>query len=215
MAVNGVYSSAGYNFGSLASIRKQADAIKQRVTAATEARIAEQERTGLIQNPDTGEMVELSSISEETRQFWNDRLEANTISPGEAMILFEAADPNAESVERSKKLAAIATKLQNKMFAGKTLTGKEKRWLRDNNFTWLANVADRMEQEAEQLKRKLARCKSKDEARQVYMNAKSCFVSGPDKNDGSFLFLSAALDEAYSQHTKQGASKTSTVDIWA
>ena len=215
MVVNVVYDSAGYNFGSLASIRKQAEAIKQRATAATEARIAEQDRTGLIQNPDTGEMVKLSSISEETRQFWNDRLEANTISPGEAMILFEAADPNAETVEKNKELAAKATKLQNKMLSGKTLTGKEKKFLRDNNFTWLADMADRMEAEAEQLKTQLARCKSKDQARQAYMNAKMRAMGASGKNDGSFLFLSAALDETYSQHMKKGASKTSILDIWA
>ena len=215
MAVNGVYDSAGYNFGSLASIRKQAEAIKQRAAAQREARIAEQDKTGLIQNPDTGEMVELSSISEETRQFWNDRLEANTISPGEAMILFEASDPNAESVERSKELAKVATKLQNKMFSGKLLTGKEIKWLRENEYTWLAGVAERAVQEAEQLEKSLRGCKSKEDAQRVYREAKSRIMGGTDMKDGSILFLSPALDEAYSHYMKHGTSKTSTVDIWA
>ena len=205
MAINGVLS--GYDTGSAASIRKQTEAIKQRVGAATKARIAREDETGLIKNPDTGEMVELSAISEETRERWNNRLEMRTVSPGEAMILFEAADPNAESVERSKELAKTATKLQNKMFSGKTLTGKEKRWLRENNYTYLASVADCMEQEAEQLKRELARCKSKDEAQLAYMNAKTRIMGATGKNDGSFIFLSAAIDEVYSQHTKKRAAK--------
>lgn len=68
MSVGAVYDSGNYSFGSLASIRKQADAIKKRAGAEREARMAEQDKTGLIRNPDTGEMVQLSSISEETRE---------------------------------------------------------------------------------------------------------------------------------------------------
>ena len=213
MAVNGVFS--GYVTGSVASIRKQAEAIRQRTMKLREARIAEQDRTGLIKDPKTGKMVELSSISEETREQWNNHLDWDTVSPGEVMLLFKDADPHLEDVERSKELGKVATKLQNKMLSGKTLTGKEKSWLRENNFTALASMADRMEQEAAQLKTQLARCKSKDEARQVYINAKARLVGGADKNDGSALFLSAALDEVYSQHTKQGTSRTSMLDIWA
>ena len=213
MAVNGVYS--GYVTGSVASIRKQAEAIRQRAAAQRKARIAEQDKTGLIEDPKTGKMVELSSISEETREEWNDRLEMGSLSIREVMILFNDADPHLEEVERNKELAAKATKLQNKMFSGKTLTGREKKFLRDNNFTWLADTAERMEQEAEQLKRSLRGCKSKDQARQVYMNAKTRIMGASGKNDGSFLFLSAALDETYSQYMKQGTSKTSTLDIWA
>ena len=215
MAVNGVYSSAGCNFGSVASIRKQAEAIRQRAAAQREKRIAEQDRTGLIQDPKTGEMVELSSISEETRAEWNDRLEMKSLSIGEVMLLFEDADPNLETVEKSKELGKVYAKLQNKMFSGKLLTGREIRWLRENNYTWLAGAAERAVQEAEQLKTQLARCKSKGEAHQVYMNAKASLVGGADKSDGTALFLSAALDEVYSQHTKQGASKPSKLDIWA
>ena len=215
MAVGGVYSSAGYNFGSVASIRKQAEAIRQRAAKLREQRIAEQDKTGLIQDPKTGEMVDLSSISEETRAEWNDRLEMNSLSIGEVMVLFEDADPNLETVERSKELGKVYAKLQNKMFSGKLLTGKEIHWLRENNYTWLASTAERAVAEAEQLKAQLARCKSKDEALQVYRNAKSQLVGGADKTDGAALFLSAALDEVYSQHTKQGASKPSKLDLWA
>ena len=213
MAVNGVFS--GYVTGSVASIRKQAEAIRQRAAAEREARIAEQDRTGLIEDPKTGKMVELSSISEETRAKWNDKLEMASLSIRDVMILFDDADPNLESVERSKELGKIYARLQNKLFSGKTLTGKEKSWLRENNYTWLASAADRVEQEAEQLKRSLARCKSKDEARQVYINAKARLVGGADKSDDVVLFLSPALDEVYSQHTKQGTSRTSMLDIWA
>ena len=213
MAVGGVFG--GYVNGTVASIRKQAEAIRQRTMKLREARIAEQDRTGMIQDPKTGKMVEISSISEETREQWNNHLDWDTVSPGEVMLLFKDADPHLEDVERSKELGKIATKLQNKMLSGKTWTGKEKNWLRENDFTALASMADRMEAEAEQLKSKLARCKSKDEARQVYMDAKARLVGGADKNDGSALFLSAVLDETYSQHTKRGASKAFKLDIWA
>lgn len=213
MAVNSVFG--GYVNGTVASIRKQAEAIRQRAAAQREKRITEQDKTGLIQDPKTGKMVELSSISEETRAEWNDRLEMDSLSIGEVMLLFKDADPNLETVERSKELGKVYAKLQNKMFSGKLLTGKEIRWLRENDYTWLAGAAERAVQEAEQLKTQLARCKSKDEARQVYMNAKSLLVGGADKNDGAALFLSAALDEVYSQHTKQGTSKISQLDIWA
>ena len=213
MAVNGVFS--GYVTGSVASIRKQAEAIRQRTMKLREARIAEQDRTGLIKDPKTGKMVELSSISEETRERWNDKLDWDTVSPGEVMLLFKDADPHLEDVERSKELGKVYAKLQNKLLSGKTLTGKEKSWLRENNYAALADIADRMEQEAKQLKMQLARCKSKGEARQVYINAKARLVGGADKNDGSALFLSAVLDETYSQYMGRGSSKTSLLDIWA
>ena len=129
MAVNGVFS--GYVTGSVASIRKQAEAIRQRAMTQREARIAEQDRTGLIKNPKTGEMVELSSISEEERERWNDKLDWDTVSPGEVMLLFKDADPHLEDVERSKELGKVYAKLQNKLLSGKTLTGKEKSWLRE------------------------------------------------------------------------------------
>ena len=213
MAVGGVFS--GYVTGSVASIRKQAEAIRQRAMAATKARIAEQDKTGLIEDPKTGEKVALSSISEETRKEWNDRLEMNSLSRYEVMVLFEDADPNLETVERSKELAKVATKLQTKLLSGKLLTGKEKSWLRENNYTYLANMADRAEQEAEQLKRSLRGCKSKDEAQQAYMNAKLRAMGGSTKNDGSILFLSPVLDKTYEQYKKRGTSTTSQLDIWA
>ena len=213
MAVNGVFS--GYVTGSVASIRKQAEAIRQRTMKLREARIAEQDRTGLIKDPKTGKMVELSSISEETREQWNNHLDWDTVSPGEVMLLFKDADPHLEDVERSKELGKVYAKLQNKLLSGKTLTGKEKSWLRENNYAALADIADRMEQEAKQLKMQLARCKSKDQARQVYINAKARLVGGADKNDGSALFLSAVLDETYSQHMGRGSSKMPMLDIGA
>ena len=216
MAVNsisgGVYSFSGG--GSLASIRKQAEAIKNRVGAESEARKAEQEATGLIKNPETGEMVELSSISEETRQRWNDREEMNSISPGEAYILFAAADPNAEEVERSKALGAKAAKIQDKMLAGKKLTGPEKKFLREH-FPDMAAKAARMEQEAAQLERSLQGCNSKEEAQQAYMDAKMRIMSGASKEDGAILFYFAALDATYSEYLKQGASSEKKMDIWA
>ena len=213
MAVNGVFSA--YVTGSVADIRKQAEAIRQRAMAQREARIAEQDRTGMIQDPKTGKMVELSSISEETREQWNNSLDWDTVSPIEVALLFKDADPNLETVERSKELGKVYAKLQNKMFSGKLLTSKEISWLRENEYTWLAGVAERAVQEAEQLEKSLRNCKSKDQAHQVYMNAKMRIMGGTDMKDGSILFLSPALDKTYEQYMKRGTSKTSTLDVWA
>ena len=63
-------SSSNYDFSSLSSIRKQAQAIQDRLDAESAARKEEQERTGLIRNPSTGEMVELSSVPEWQRERW-------------------------------------------------------------------------------------------------------------------------------------------------
>ena len=114
MAVNGVYDSAGYNFGNLASIRKQAYAIGDRVKAESEERIAEQERTGLIRNPDTGEMVELSSISQDTRDRWEQREQSRSVSPQEAMLAALATAPHAEEIEEAQARGAKFSKIQDK-----------------------------------------------------------------------------------------------------
>ena len=52
MAAGAVYSSVGYNFGSLESIRRQAKEIGDRVQRQSDARKKEQEETGLIKNKD-------------------------------------------------------------------------------------------------------------------------------------------------------------------
>ena len=137
-----------------------------------------------------------------------------TISLNDAYILFMAADPHAEEVEENKALAAKAAKMQEKMMAGKELTGEEKNFLKEH-FPELAAMADRMEQEAKQLEKSLQGCKSEDEERQVYMDAKMRIMSGTNKEDGSILFLSAAIDKAYSRHTKKGSSSNNQIDLWA
>ena len=212
MAVGGVYDSGGYHFGSLASIRKQAYAIGDRVKAESEARIAEQERTGLIRNPENGEMVELSSVSQETRDRWEQIEQARSVSPQEAMIGFLETAPHAEEVERSKELGAKASKIQDKMLAGKKLSGEEKKFLREH-FPDLAAKAERMEQEAEQLERKLRGCKTKEEAQQAYMDAKMGIMNSASKEDGALLFYIAAIEAAYSEYLKQGAGNK--LDFWA
>ena len=199
------------SFGSFESIKKQAEAIKERVGKESEARKAEQEKTGLIKNPDTGEMVELSSISDHQKDLWDNRNEMNTISPQEAYVLFAAADPHAEEVERSKALGAEYEKIQNKMLAGKKLTGKEKRFLREN-YPQLATQAEQMEQEAETLKKKLQSSKSPDDAQRIYMEAKLSVMSRLDRKDGSALFLMAAIDNAYDEHNGR-KSRNLALDI--
>ena len=213
MSVGAVYDSSNYSFGSLASIRKQAYAIGDRVKAESAARRAEEDRTGLIQNPDTGEMVEISSISEKQREEWDYRHEANSVSPQEAMLAFLATAPNSDEVEESKALGAKYAKIQDKMLSGKKLTGKEMSFLQEH-YPQAAALASRMEQESEQLEKRLQSSKSKQEAHQIYTEAKSRLIGGSSKTDGSILFLSAALDEAYARHTGRG-STTKKIDIWA
>ena len=93
MAITGINSS-NYNFGSLASMRKQAQAIQEHLDAESAARKEEQERMGLIRNPSTGEMVELSSVPEWQRERWERQEQANSVSPEEAMIGFMATAPH-------------------------------------------------------------------------------------------------------------------------
>lgn len=200
MAITGISSS----FGSLASIRKQAQAIQDHLDAESAARKEEQERTGFIRNPGTGEMVELSSVPEWKRERW-EREQANSVSPEEAMIGFMATAPHSEEIELDKQRAAVFTKIQNKMLAGKKLSGKEKKFLQEH-YPEHAARAEMIEAQAEQLERSLKSCKSKDEAQQVYMDAKTRAMSGSGRGDGSILLLLPALDHAYNEYLKQGAS---------
>lgn len=176
MAITGI-SSSNYNFGSLSSIRKQAQAIQDRLDAESATRKEEQERTGLIRNPSTGEMVELSSVPEWQRERWERREQANSVSPEDAMIGFMATAPHSEEIELDKQRAAEFTKIQNKMLAGKKLSGEEKKFLQEH-YPEHAARAEMIEAEAEQLERSLKNCKSKDEAQQVYMNAKTRAMGG-------------------------------------
>lgn len=113
MSVGAVYDSRNNSFGSLASIRKQAYAIGDRIKAESEARIAEQERTGLIRNPETNEIVDLSTVSQETRDRWEQIEQARSVSPQEAMLGFLATSPHADEIEENKKLASKAAELQD------------------------------------------------------------------------------------------------------
>ena len=214
MAVNGVYDSSNYCFGSLASIRKQAYAIGDRVKAESEARIAEQERTGLIRNPETNEVVDLSSVSQETRDRWEQIEQARSVSPQEAMLGFLATAPHADEIEADKARGAKFSKIQDKMLAGKKITGEELRFLQEN-YPEMAATAKRMEQEAARLEQKLKGIQTKDGKYQSYMEAKMRIMSSASKDDGDFLFLSAALDEAFARHTGRGGASAVKIDTWA
>lgn len=211
MAINSINSS-GYNFGSLASIKKQAQAVANRVEAESKARKAKQEATGLMKNA-KGDLVEISSIPEWEREVLEQRAIADSVSPREALLAALATQPNAEEVEQNKALAAKATVIQNKMLSGKKLTSAEKSFLREN-FQNLAAMADRMEQEAIQLENSLKGSKSKEEANQIYMDAKMRLVNGAGKKDGSILFLMPAIDNAFSQYMKRSTVSESKISIW-
>ncbi len=212
MTITGINSS-NYNLGSLSSIRKQAQAIQNRLDAESTARKEEQERTGLIRNPNTGKMVELSSVPEWQRERWEQREQANSVSPEEAMIGFMATAPHSEEIELDKQRAAVFAKIQNKMLAGKKLSGKEKKFLQEH-YPEHAARANMIEAEAEQLERSLKNCKSKDEVQQVYMNAKTRAMGSASRDDGSILLLLPALDKTYNEYLKQGTSGKK-MNIWA
>jgi len=199
MAVGSVISGSISDFGSLASIRRQAKEIGDRVKRESDARKEEQERTGLIKNQD-GDMVEISSLTQKEVDWLNDWHDAMLVSPKEAMIGFMATAPHSDEVEESKRLGAKYEKLQNKMLQGQKLTGEEKSFLREH-YPQLASMADRMEAEAEGLKKKLQGCKSKEAANKAYLEAKINVMNGLDTKDGSALFLMAAIDKAYEEHT--------------
>lgn len=212
MAVGGVYSSSGYNFGSLESIRKQAKEIGDRVKRQSDARKEEQEKTGLIENK-KGEMVEISSLTEKQVDELNHWHDIMSVSPQEAMIGFLATAPNSDEVEEDKQRAARMSKIQDKMLAGQKLTNDEKSFMREH-YPEMAAKADQMEQVAEQLAKRLQGSKSKKESQQIYMEEKLNIVSQLDPKDGSALFLMAAIDNAYAEHMGRGSSKK-TLDILA
>ncbi len=207
-----VINSANYYFGSHASICRRAEEIKKRVGKQEEELLAEIERTGMIQNG-KGEMVPVSSLTDIEKRNLTERACSRLIEPEEAMILFKAADPLAEEIEADKARAAKFAPIQDKMLAGKKLTSAEKNFLREY-YPQFAATAERMEAEAKALEQKLKGCKSSKDAQRIYTEAKSQLLSGASKKDGSILFLSAALDKAYKEHQKRGASGI-TMDIWA
>ena len=206
MAAGAVYSSAGYNFGSLESIRRQAKEIGDRVQRQSDARKKEQEETGLIKNRD-GDMVEISSLTDKQVDELNHYHDLQLVSPQEAMIGFMATDPHAEEVEESKRLGAKCAKIQDKMLAGQKLQPEEKSFLREH-YSELLSKAVQMEMEAEQLEKRLRSCKSNDDAQQIYLEAKMNAVSQFTKEDNSAMFIIAALDETFNRHMGRGNSHT-------
>ena len=210
MAITGL--SSGNNFGSLASIRKQAQEIADRKEIQRAELRAERARTGLIKN-EKGEMVLVSSLTEKEISVLEERELKQSTTPQEAMIGFMATAPHSEEIELDKQRAAVFTKIQNKMLAGKKLSGEEKQFLQEH-YPAHAAMAEMIESEAEQLERSLKNCKSKDEARQVYMDAKTRAMSGPGREDGSILLLLPALDKAYNEYLKQGTSGKK-MNTWA
>jgi len=213
MVARGVISGSSSDFGSLASIRRQAKEIGDRVKRESDARKEEQERTGLIENQD-GDMVEISSLTQKEVDWLNDWHDTRLVSPKEAMIGFMATAPHADEVEESKRLGAKCEKLQNKMLQGQKLTGAEKSFLREH-YPQLASTADRMEAEAEGLKKKLQGCKSKEAADKAYLEAKMNVMNGLDSKDGSALFLMAAIDKAYEEHTGKKTRPKTEIDTLA
>lgn len=211
MTITGINSS-NYNFGSLSGIRKQAQAIADRKEIQRAELRAERERTGLIKN-EKGEMVPVSSLTEKEISILEERELKQSTTPQEALLAALATAPNSDEVELNKQMAAKATKMQNKLLQGKRLSGAEMSFLREH-FPHLAAIADRMEQEVQQLEKGLKGCKSKEEARQAYMDAKTRAMCSANQENGSILVLLPALDNTYNEYLKQGTSGKK-MNIWA
>ena len=117
------------------------------------------------------------------------------------MIAFELACPNRAEVERSIELSKKFVPIQNKLFAGKKLSPEEKAFLQEHFPEYYAK-AMQIEEEAAQLKKRLRAAGSKEEAAQIYMEAKIQAMSA-GVNDQSVLLLIPALDEAYNEFKKE------------
>lgn len=199
-------------YGGLANVRRLHEQNKKEYLKKEAALMEEIERTGMIQN-EYGEMVELSSLNDAEKNDLIGRAKSRLCSREEIVIGLLATAPNNDDVERSKALAEKFRPIQDKMLAGKKLTAQEMNFLREN-YPEFAATAERMEAEAKALEQKLKACKDPKDAQRVFTEAKTRIMSGASKKDGSILFLSAALDEAYKKHMNRGASGI-TMDIFA
>jgi len=65
------------------------------------------------------------------------------------------------------------------------------------------------------LKKKLQGCKSKEAANKAYLEAKINVMNGLDTKDGSALFLMAAIDKAYEEHTGKKTRPKTEIDTFA
>ena len=71
------------------------------------------------------------------------------------------------------------------------------------NYPELAAIADRMEQEVQQLENSLRSCKSKKEANQIYIDTKMRLMSSVNKNDSSALAIMSAIDKTFAEYEKE------------
>jgi len=123
------------------------------------------------------------------------RAEGLKTSMNDFIAAFEAADPNRAEVERSIELSKKFIPIQNKMFAGKPLSGAEKQFLQEHYPEFYAK-AIQIEQEVAQLKARLKAANSKEEASQIYLETKMRLI-GNGKDPASVFFTKPAIDEAY------------------
>ena len=109
--------------------------------------------------------------------------------------LFYENDPNRAEMERDAERAKKFVPIQNKMFAGKPLSGAEKQFLQEHYPEFYAKAVQ-IEQEVAQLKAKLKAAKSKEEASQIYLDTKMRLI-GDGKDPASVFFTGPAIDAAY------------------
>jgi len=138
---------------------------------------------------------------EEMHVIMERRSESLRLNPrGKSQFSMIAPGPNDEDVARSIELSKKFVPIQNKMFAGKPLTGAEKQFLQEHYPEFYAK-AIQIEQEVAQLKARLKTAKSKEEAARIYNETKLSLMSG-GKNDKGILLMAPAIDEAYNNFRK-------------
>lgn len=212
MSVSGVYNSSGCNFGSLESTREQAKDSGERVKRDNDARKEEQAKTGLIKNMD-GDMVEISSLTDKEAGISNKDIDFMSTNSQKANIGFMESDPDDEEARAYKEKSARMKKIYDKMVAGQKITADEKSFMR-KHYPEMAAKSDRMEQEAEQLIKRLQSSKSKEESQQIYLEAKMNAAGELGNKDSSALFIMAAIDSAYAEYNGKGVSlKASDVSV--
>ena len=205
MAVGGVHSSSGYNFDSLLAIKQQDKKTDKLTKNEVNAHNEEQEKIGFIKNQD-GDTADISLLTDKKANALSkgrDLANANLQSGNTSFIESDSDDDEARAFkERSARMKGI----YDKMVAGQKVTADEKSFMR-KYYPEMAAKSDRMEQEAAKLLKRLRSSKSKEEAEQIYLDAKMSTASEVANKDSSALFMSAAVDSAYAEYNGKNSSK--------
>lgn len=139
--------------------------------------------------------VEIVGISDAEKMELERRAAVDKVTPKEVLAAALASAPNNEDVERSKALSEKFIPIQNKMLAGKPLTPAEKNFMQKNYPEWSA-IAQRVEQEVQQLREQIKKSGSSEEANKIIMEKKMQLMNS-GKTDGFTVFMVPAIDDVF------------------